>query len=81
MDMVVVDDVKLIAALLPVFKKFDADGSGFISTDELKRMTTELKMETSKDMLRKMMVEADPDQSGEIDFDEFVAVIGSDKHI
>ena len=73
--MVVVDDGKLHAALLPVFKKFDADGSGFISTDELKRMTTELKMEMSKDTVRKMMVEADPDQSGEIDFDEFVAVI------
>ena len=70
-----ISDADLRAKLRPVFDKFDVDGSGAVSTDEMKAMVTQLKMDISPQKLRKMMVEADPDMSGEIDFEEFLATV------
>ena len=69
-----VDVGKLREALRPVFDKFDVDGSGAVSTEEMSAMVKQLKMDITPEKLRKMMVEADPDMSGEIDFEEFVQV-------
>lgn len=69
-----VDVGKLRDALRPVFNKFDVDGSGAVSTEEMSAMVKQLKMDITPERLRKMMVEADPDMSGEIDFEEFVTV-------
>ena len=69
-----VDEGKLREALKPIFDKFDVDGSGAVSTEEMSAMVKQLKMDITPERLRKMMVEADPDMSGEIDFDEFVSV-------
>ena len=72
-----VDEGKLRDALRPVFDKFDVDGSGSVSTDEMTRMVKQLKMDLSPEKIRKMMVEADPDMSGEVDFEEFCSAVKS----
>ena len=60
--------------LREVFNKFDADKSGAISTEELGAIAKLLKLEVTPAKLKKMMMDADPDGSGEIDFEEFVVV-------
>jgi Ca2+-binding EF-hand superfamily protein len=67
-----IDEGRLREVLRPVFDKFDTDASGFISTPEMKAMCKELQMELTPEQMQTMMVEADPDRSGEVDFDEFV---------
>ena len=67
-----VDEARLRASLREVFARLDIDGSGAVSTREMRRMTDELGMEMSDEALVQMMVDADPDGSGEIDFDELV---------
>jgi Ca2+-binding EF-hand superfamily protein len=61
--------------LRPVFDRFDADASGFISTDEMRKVCDAIGVELSEAQLQAMMVEADPDQSGAVDFEEFVTVL------
>lgn len=69
------DEGQLRTALKQVFDKFDTDGSGAVSTDEMSAMVKQLNMNLTPPRIRKMMVEADRDMSGEIDFEEFVAVV------
>ena len=61
--------------LRPVFDKFDVDHSGSVSTSEMGKMLSQIGMHKSPEELKQLMVEADPDGSGEIDFNEFVAVL------
>ena len=68
-------DSELRAKLRPIFDKFDVDGSGMVSPDEIATMVKMLKMQMTDEQLVQLMVDADPDGSGEIDFDEFVAVL------
>jgi len=58
-----------------VFSKFDVDGSGLVSIDELKSMLKQLGIEKSDAEVEDIMKEADPDGSGEIDFDEFCHIM------
>ena len=68
-------DDELKAKLRPVFDKFDTDGSGAISKAEMQLMVAELKLEVTDEQLTAIMADADPDGSGEIDFDEFVTAL------
>ena len=68
-------EAKLRDQLKDVFAKFDADGSGEVSTAEIDAMMQSLGMLVQPDTLKAMMEEADTDKSGEIDFDEFFAVM------
>ena len=61
--------------LRPIFDKFDEDGSGAVSTAEMTKIVKQLKLQMTPKQLAAMMKEADPDGSGEIDFEEFVAVL------
>ena len=61
--------------LRPIFAKFDEDGSGTVSTAEMNKIVKQLKLQMTPKQLAAMMKEADPDGSGEIDFEEFVAVL------
>ena len=61
--------------LQPIFNKFDEDGSGAVSTAEMTKIVKQLKLQMTPKQLAGMMKEADPDGSGEIDFEEFVAVL------
>ena len=65
--------------LQPVFDQFDVDGSDTVSISELTSCAETLQLGLSADELKTMLEEADVDNSGEIDYDEFVAVI--QKHI
>jgi hypothetical protein len=57
------------------FDKFDADGSGAVSMQEMGKLVKALKMEVTPAQLKELMKEADPDGSGDINFDEFVAAL------
>lgn len=64
------DDRDLRQKLKPVFAKFDADKSGSISTSEMGQIVKAVGIEMSEAELASMMKEADPDGSGEVDFEE-----------
>ena len=64
------DDRDLRQKLKPVFAKFDADKSGSISTSEMSKIIKAVGIEMSEAELANMMKEADPDGSGEVDFEE-----------
>ena len=70
-----VDENALRAQLRPLFDKFDADGSGSISTAEMTSILGAIEMEMSEEAITQMMADADPDGSGEVDFEEFVTVL------
>ena len=57
------------------FKEFDADGSGSVDTKEITRMMLSLGLLVQPEVVTKMIKEADTDESGQIEFDEFKAVM------
>ena len=59
-----------------IFDTFDKDHSGSIDFSELKQAMQSLGQTLSDEDLTKMMREADDDGTGEIDFEEFCALIG-----
>ena len=54
---------ELRAQLRPIFDRFDADGSGAISIDEMYGVCQALQVQLSAEQFGAMMAEADPDQS------------------
>lgn len=68
-------DAETRAKLRQVFDKFDADGSGAVDTREMKAMIAQLELQLSDDEVARLMVEADPDGSGLVEFEEFVTVM------
>lgn len=63
--------------LRDAFDVFDADGSGSISRDELKKLMRNLGQSLSDAELDAMMDEVDQDGNGEIDFEEFKSMMRS----
>lgn len=57
------------------FDIFDTDGSGKISSSELKEVMSKLGEELNDFQISEMIREADKDGDGEIDFDEFVRMV------
>jgi len=57
------------------FALFDKDGGGTISTKELTSVMNSLGHNTTPEMIAEIIKEVDADGSGEIDFDEFVALM------
>eukprot|EP00092_Neocalanus_flemingeri_P055917 GFUD01066222.1.p1 GENE.GFUD01066222.1~~GFUD01066222.1.p1 ORF type:complete len:150 (-),score=63.82 GFUD01066222.1:51-500(-) len=63
------------AELREAFKIFDRDKDGFISTKELKKVTTMLGTMLTKEEVEEFMAEADVDGNGSLDYDEFVKML------
>ena len=61
--------------LRTAFAKFDLDGSGSISTSEMTKAVQDMGLAMTPEQLATMMKEADPDLSGEIEFEEFAQVL------
>ena len=66
------------AEILASFRKFDVDGSGSISVDELRITLREvLGEETPDEDLEEMVKAADINGDGDIDYSEFVEMMSS----
>jgi centrin-1 len=63
-----------------VFKLFDADRTGEISLDNLKRVAGELGEEVSNEELQEMVQRNDVDKDGAWTLDDFYAVMTSNKY-
>uniref|UniRef100_A0A7S1GDX7 Calmodulin n=1 Tax=Bicosoecida sp. CB-2014 TaxID=1486930 RepID=A0A7S1GDX7_9STRA len=64
-----------LAEFREIFNLVDKDGGGTISKDELLELMETLGINASPEEVELMINEVDEDQSGEIDFEEFVAVM------
>ena len=58
-----------------MFKIFDSNGNGKISSHELKMMMKKLDEELSDFQISEMIREADIDRDGQINFEEFVRMV------
>jgi len=66
--------------LWKAFKTFDADGSGFITAEELVLALEKYGMSMGKDEVQQMIAEVDSNKDGLINYDEFVAMMrGNEK--
>ena len=67
---------KAINALKDAFEVFDEDGDGTISYDELGTVMRNIGDPKTEKELKEMINKVDADQSGEIDWQEFVTMMG-----
>ena len=58
-----------------VFDSFDADGSGAVSVEEMAAMVKRLNLKLTPAQVKKLVADADPNGSGEIDFKEFTEAL------
>ena len=58
-----------------LFRDFDKDGSGVIDRSELDAVFEELGKHFSDDELQRMIQLADQDQSGTLDYEEFIGYV------
>ena len=59
------------------FRVFDKDGNGFISAAELRQTMTEVGEKLTDEELDEMLREADTDEDGQVNFEEFVTMMTS----
>ncbi|GMH75420.1 hypothetical protein TL16_g06755 [Triparma laevis f. inornata] len=64
-----------IEEFLEIFELFDSDGGGSIDVDELRPVLSTLGKRPSDEELEKLVGEIDADNSGEIEFDEFLLML------
>lgn len=57
------------------FKRYDTDGSGELSLDEIKKAIESIGMEISNVEVERLFSEVDTDKSNSIDFAEFLAMM------
>ncbi|KAK8887576.1 hypothetical protein M9Y10_038626 [Tritrichomonas musculus] len=62
------------AELREAFRVFDRDNDGFITPQELRTLLISLGLDSSAEVIRRMINEADHNRDGKIDFNEFRAL-------
>eukprot|EP00092_Neocalanus_flemingeri_P003873 GFUD01004170.1.p1 GENE.GFUD01004170.1~~GFUD01004170.1.p1 ORF type:complete len:153 (-),score=52.09 GFUD01004170.1:118-576(-) len=67
--------------LQATFRVFDKDGNGFISPAELRHVMTNLGVKLTNEEVDEMISEADMNKDGQVDYQEFVNMMGSNKSI
>uniref|UniRef100_A0A7S0LS14 EF-hand domain-containing protein n=1 Tax=Coccolithus braarudii TaxID=221442 RepID=A0A7S0LS14_9EUKA len=70
-------DAAMLAELKEVFGLFDKNADGAISAEELGLVLSELNQNFKKDELVAMIKKVDKNDDGEIDFEEFLAMMQS----
>ncbi|PAA62325.1 hypothetical protein BOX15_Mlig020900g2 [Macrostomum lignano] len=70
-----IKDTDTEAELKEAFRVFDKDGNGFISPAELKAVMCNLGEKLTDEEVEEMIKEADMNGDGEIDFQEFMAMM------
>merc|ERR1711907_4660 len=68
-------DEAAIEKMKSIFSKYDGDGSGSISAGELSHALADMGYDPSAEDLNNMLAAFDSDNSGEVDFDEFVRMV------
>ena len=58
-----------------IFKMFDKDENGYIEKDELKQMMAKLGEKLTDGEIDEMMKEADTDNDGRVNYNEFLAMM------
>ena len=58
-----------------IFKRFDKDGSGKISSKELREAFTQMGLKLSDEKIDEMIKECDTNKDGEIDLDEWIEMV------
>merc|ERR1712141_779686 len=71
------DDETMKAELKEAFRVYDKEANGFITTDTLREIISELDTRLTKEDLDGIIEEIDEDGSGTMDFDEFCAMMMS----
>lgn len=71
--------IKKIPEYKQAFSVFDEDGSGSITVDELFAVVENMGSTLTREEVKKMMDEVDDDQSGEIEFPEFLQLMCTEK--
>ena len=64
--------------VIEAFKVFDADASGYITADELRRILMDIGEDVSEEEMNQLILEADLDGNGRIDYDEFNKLVSDD---
>ena len=64
--------------VIEAFKVFDADASGYITSDELRRILMDLGEDVTEEEMDALILEADLDGNGRIDYDEFSKLVSDD---
>lgn len=59
-----------------IFSMYDEDGGGSISTEELGKVMRNLGQNPTEEELKDIIAEIDIDGNGEVDFDEFLLLMG-----
>lgn len=60
---------------MQVFKKYDRDGKGYITLEDIKEINRQLKENMDDDTMRQMLEKADSNRDGKMSFDDFYSVM------
>merc|ERR1711959_51594 len=72
------DPAEMEDLIMPAFKTFDADNSGYIDKDELLNTLTTMGDKVDEKMVTAMIEEADVDGDGKLDYKEFAKIMMKD---
>ena len=74
----IMNDDETEELLIEAFKVFDKDGNGFITSHELRNIMIHLEEDLTPEEIEEMVREADINNDGTIDLDEFVKMMSSE---